>query len=131
VINLSNFLGSTILVTVGQALIQSRLVERLQPGFPGVDLRSLAQGDAVSIRKLARKERLPAVLSAYNDALRSVWYLSLALACLVLLASFGMEWKNVKGKKSASDAEDNQDANGTSTSFDVDNKMKKSCKTSK
>jgi MFS family permease len=124
VINLSNFLGSTIFVTVGQALIQSRLVERLQPVLSGVDLSNLAQGDAISIRNLATKEQLPAVLSAYNDALESVWYLSLGLACLVLLASLGMEWKNVKAKKSTFDDEENQEAAAVNASGEVDDKTR-------
>jgi hypothetical protein len=118
VINLTNFLGSTVFVTVGQALIQSRLVKSLRPILPDVDLSSLARGDAISIRNLASSDQLPAVLSAYNDALRGVWYLSLGLSCLVLLGSFGMEWKNIKGKKTS-------DSEGThmATKSDVSEKQ--------
>jgi hypothetical protein len=47
------------------------------------------------------------VLGAYNDALRDVWYLALGLSCLTLLASFGMEWKNVKAKAATGDVEPN------------------------
>jgi hypothetical protein len=106
IISLVNFLGSTIFVTIDQALIQSRLIKSLRPVFPDVDLSSLAQGDAISIRKLASSDQIPAVLSAYNDSLRSVWYLSLGLSCLVLLGSSGMEWKNVKAEKETDDGED-------------------------
>jgi hypothetical protein len=106
IISLVNFLGSTIFVTIDQALIQSRLIKSLRPVFPDVDLSSLAQGDAISTRKLASSDQIPAVLSAYNDSLRSVWYLSLGLSCLVLLGSSGMEWKNVKAEKETDDGED-------------------------
>ncbi|KAL5120374.1 hypothetical protein ACEQ8H_001664 [Pleosporales sp. CAS-2024a] len=42
VINLTNFLGSTIFVTVAQTLLQNRLVAKLQPLLPGVDLSEIA-----------------------------------------------------------------------------------------
>jgi len=101
IINLFNFLGSTVFVTVGQALLQSKLATKLKPILPNVDLSELAEGGATSIRELASSDELPAVLGAYNDSMRSVWYLALGLAGLILLASFGLEWKNVKGQKSA------------------------------
>ena len=99
IINLANFLGSTIFVTVAQALLQNRLVAELEPLLPGVDLSKIANSGAAFLRDATTPELLPAVLGAYNNALRGVWYLALGLSGLVLLASFGMEWKNVKGDK--------------------------------
>ena len=101
VINLANFLGSTIFVTVGQALLQSQLVKKLRPILPGVDLSSLADEGATSIRSQASRDELPAVLGAYNDSLRRIWYLALGLTAVVLVFSFGLEWKNVKTLKEA------------------------------
>jgi hypothetical protein len=49
------------------------------------------------------------VLAAYNDSLRSVWYLALGLACSILLASFGMEWKNIKELKPKPEGGDAQE----------------------
>jgi fucose permease len=105
IVNLFNYLGSTLFVTVGQVLLQQKLIDKLKPILPGSDLTSLADSSAAFIRNLASKEQLPAVLDAYNDSLRSVWYLALGLAGLILVASFGMEWKNVKEQKSSSDDE--------------------------
>ncbi|KAH4044316.1 hypothetical protein HBI55_206120 [Parastagonospora nodorum] len=99
IISLANFLGSTIFVTVAQALLQNRLVAELGPLLPGVDLRKIANSGAAFLRGATAPEMLPAVLGAYNNALRGVWYLALGLSGLVLLASFGIEWKNVKGDK--------------------------------
>jgi hypothetical protein len=82
---------------ISQALIQSRLVTSLRLVLPDVDLSSLAQSDAISIRKLASSDQLPAVLGAYNDLIRSFWYLPLGLTCLVLLGSSGMEQKKCQG----------------------------------
>jgi MFS family permease len=99
VINLANFLGSTIFVTVAQALLQSQLVKNVKPILPSVDLSSLADGGATSIRGQASRDELPAVLGAYNDSMRSIWYLALGLNAVVLVSSFGLEWKNVKKLK--------------------------------
>jgi hypothetical protein len=96
VINLANYLGSTILVTIAQKLLQTSLVARLKSVLPDLDLSTLAEGSVESFSKLASKEQLPTILSAYNDSLRGIWYLSLGLALLILFASLGMEWKNVK-----------------------------------
>lgn len=45
------------------------------------------------------QEDLPIVISAYNRALTHCFYASLAMALLGVVASFGMEWVSVKGKK--------------------------------
>jgi fucose permease len=120
IINLFNFLGSTIFVAVGQALLQSQLAEKLKPILPNAGLSSLADGSATSIRNLASSDQLPAVLGAYNDSLRSVWYLALGLACSTLLASSGMEWKNVKAQKSNSKDEGDEAEAETKSSGEVD-----------
>lgn len=98
IINLANFLGSTVFVAVGQALLQSKLVKSLKPILPDADLSEISSSGATSIRDNATGDQLRAVLVGYNDAIRFVWYLALGLACLVLLASFGMEWRSVKGQ---------------------------------
>ncbi|OAK94910.1 MFS general substrate transporter [Phaeosphaeriaceae sp. SRC1lsM3a] len=98
IINLANFLGSTLFVTVAQALLQNQLVKSLKPILPNANLSEIATSGANSLREEASGEQLRAVLVAYNGAIRSVWYLALGLACLVLLASLGMEWRSVKGQ---------------------------------
>ena len=120
IINLFNFLGSTVFVTVGQAILQNQLAQKLKPLLPDVDLSSLADGSATSIRNIASSDQLPAVLDAYNDSIRCVWYLALGLSCSVLLASFGMEWKNVKARKSNSSDEGDQEKAKTGSSSEVD-----------
>jgi MFS family permease len=96
VINLANYLGSTIFVTIAQTLLQTGLVAKLKSVLPDLDLSTLAEGSVASISNLASKEQLPTVLNAYNDSLRNVWYLTLGLAFVIMIAGFGMEWKNVK-----------------------------------
>jgi hypothetical protein len=115
VINLANYLGSTILVTIAQTLLQTSLVAKLKSVLPDLDLSTLAEGSVESFNKLASKEQLPTVLIAYNDSLRGVWYLSLGLAFLILFASLGMEWKNVKTQeRSVTEQKDSQEVEAES-----------------
>ena len=96
---------STVFVTVGQALLQSKLVRLLEPILPDADLRDIGSSGAISIREDAPAGQLGAVLVAYNDAIRSIWYLALGLSCLTLLASLGMEWRSVIGQSTVDDEE--------------------------
>jgi hypothetical protein len=38
------------------------------------------------------------VISVYNQALVSSYYVSIAMACLSLIGALAVEWKSVKGK---------------------------------
>ena len=104
-VNFFSFLGGSIFVTVSQTLLQNQLVQGLKPIIPNLDPSTLADGGATTLRSMVSKDKLPAVLDVYNDAIRSIWYLTLGLACLIFLASLGMEWKSVKkGKKETDEA---------------------------
>lgn len=103
--NLFSFLGGSIFVTAGQALLEEQLAKNLKPILPDLDASSLANGGATTIRNMVTADQLPAVLVAYNDAIRNIWYLGLGLACLVLLASCGFEWKSVKPSKKQDELE--------------------------
>ena len=83
---------------MGQALLQSKLVKLLEPILPDADLSDIGSSGAISIREDAPAGQLGAVLVAYNDAIRSIWYLALGLSCLTLLASLSMEWRSVIGQ---------------------------------
>lgn len=96
IMNLFNFLGASLFVTVGQTLFEHGLVKRLQPIIPNLDPSTLSNVGATSIRNMVPHDQLPAVLSAYNDSMRSIWYLAIGLAGLVFVVSWGLEWKSVK-----------------------------------
>ena len=105
IINLFSFLGGSVFVTAGQALLEDQLVKKLRPILPNLDPSSLANGGATAVRNLASTDQLPAVLAAYNDAIRVIWYLGIGLSCLVLIAGCGFEWKSVKPAKKKDEVE--------------------------
>ena len=100
-----SFLGGTVSVTVAQTLLENRLVQGLKNLIPNLDPSTLADGGATTLRSMVSADKLPAVLEVYNESIRAIWYFALAMSCLMLLASLGMEWKSVKkGKKNTSKA---------------------------
>ena len=81
---------------MSQTLLENKLLQGLKAVIPNLDPSSLADGGATSLRGMVSKDMLLTVLDIYNDSIRSIWYLALALSCLIFLASFGMEWRSVK-----------------------------------
>jgi hypothetical protein len=95
------FLGGSVFVTVCQTLLEATLVEGLASQV-NVNASSIASGGATSLRTQVPDDKLEFVLHVYNDSLGAIWYLALALSCLVFVASFGFEWKSVKKSKERS-----------------------------
>lgn len=104
-LNFFSFLGGTVFVTVSQTLLQSRLIHGLEGIIPDLDPSALANGGATSLRSMVSEDKLSVVLAVYNESIRSIWYLALALSCLIFIASFGMEWRSVKREKKTEDAQ--------------------------
>ena len=106
------FVGATIFVTVGQTLVENKLVSGLQRRIQGFDPASIANSGATSIRQTVPPEKLPLVLDVYNDSLRAIWYLCLALSCLVFASSFGLEWRSVKGEREQKNEDSSESRQG-------------------
>lgn len=94
---ISFFAGSTF-ITVSQTLLENGLISGLKDILPDLDPSTISGGGASAVRDLVSSGQLTIVLRVYNEALRSVWYLGLGLACAVFVASWGFEWKSVKAK---------------------------------
>jgi MFS family permease len=85
------FSGSTF-VTVAQTLLESKLVSGLGEIIPNLDPKTISDGGATAIRGLVSADKIPAVF-------KSIWYLGLALSCLVFVTAWGFEWRSIKSKK--------------------------------
>ena len=93
------FLSGSIFVTVCQTLLENKLVTGLAGQISGFDPGAIANSGATSLRNLVPADQVPLVLQVYNDSLRSIWYVGIALSVLVFIAAFGFEWKSIKGEK--------------------------------
>ncbi|OKL59586.1 hypothetical protein UA08_05354 [Talaromyces atroroseus] len=99
IFNFFVFLGGTIFVTASQSLLENQLIRKLAGIVPNLDAASLASSGAGSLKNLVPPDKLDESLNAYNDSMRSIWYLALGLAGLALISSFGLRWKSVKVRK--------------------------------
>lgn len=96
VLSFVSFLGGSVFVTVSQTLLANKLVANLAGRIPGINASAIANSGATSVRDLVPADQLPIVLEAYNEAMKSIWYLALGLSCLAFVSSWGLEWKSVK-----------------------------------
>ncbi|KAJ7082694.1 major facilitator superfamily domain-containing protein [Mycena belliarum] len=92
-------LGGALFVSVCQNVFTNKLVSGLASQVPGVNPLIVLSAGATSLRSSVDAQSLPAVLSVYNQALISAWYVSVAMACLSIVGALAMEWKSIKGKK--------------------------------
>jgi hypothetical protein len=86
-------LGGAVFISVGKNVLTSHLVsgmERLLIG--GLDPVVIVNTGATDLRGLAPGESLPAVLEAFNGALRQVFLVSTGLASVTVLGALGLEW---------------------------------------
>ena len=98
-VNFTLTLGGALLISVGQNIFTNHLIANLHDRVPSLDPTVVLKTGATSLRKNVDSGSLPGVLSAYNDAIMSTFYVSLAMACFSIIGSALIEWKSVKGKK--------------------------------
>jgi hypothetical protein len=99
--------GSAMFLSVGQNVLNNRLVNNLRKTLPNVTIDPgavLANGATNLAASFPAQDRA-AVLSAYNLAVTSVWYVSVAMAALSFFMGLGMEWKSVKSEEKKKDEE--------------------------
>ena len=91
-------LGGAIFVSIGQNIFSNKLTNGLR-NIPGLDLHSVVTTGATELRDNVDPSSLKMVLAAYNGALVHTFRAALAMACLSILGSASMEWRNIKPKK--------------------------------
>jgi MFS family permease len=95
----TNLLGSAVSIAVGQNVFASLLSRELQKN-PDLDYDAVLDVGVTGLRNLGLEPgTLQFVVGAYNEALTSIFWVTLGLACAQLLGSAGMEWKYIKKPK--------------------------------
>ncbi len=92
-------LGGALFISVGQNIFSNRLLTDLAANVPNIDPSVILNIGATSLRSAIDPGNLSGVLEAYNSAIASTFYVSVAMAAFSIVGSLGMEWKSVKGKK--------------------------------
>jgi hypothetical protein len=65
----ANYFGGSLFVSLGKTLLSNRLVPALLDFAPMVNVQDLLNAGATGVREVVFEEDLPAVLSAFNQAL--------------------------------------------------------------
>ena len=94
-----NTLGGAISVSVAQNIFSNTLVQELTANVPLMDPRIVIMAGATHVQEVTPPQFLADVLLSYNTAIMRAFVLAIAVGGLSFLASLGMEWKSVKGKK--------------------------------
>ncbi|KAK5129720.1 hypothetical protein LTR08_002931 [Meristemomyces frigidus] len=92
-------LGGAIFISVGQNVFESKLVSELIRLVPDLSPEEIVNTGATDLRRIVSPQDLPAVLEVYNSALRQVFVVAAAMACLAAIGAFALEWKSVKSKQ--------------------------------
>ncbi|KAK1751946.1 major facilitator superfamily transporter protein [Echria macrotheca] len=96
--SVSKLLGGAVFVSVSQTLFNNKLHDLVTERIPELDPKLLLEIGATELRARLPAELIPAVTLAYNDALKDVWWLLLALTGVSLIGALGVEWRSVTNK---------------------------------
>ncbi|OJJ44353.1 hypothetical protein ASPZODRAFT_101369 [Penicilliopsis zonata CBS 506.65] len=91
-------LGGSLFLSVGENVFTNRLIGDLSSlSLQGVDVVQVVLGSgATDLRDKVAAQDLPPVLAAYNDSIRSVFIVALAVVCASIVGGLFVEWKSVK-----------------------------------
>lgn len=96
-------LSGAIFVTVGQNILQNRLMQNLEAAFPSgssFDISQVSSVGTTQLRSRVPPQDLPKVLEAYNSALTRVFLVAVVMSALTMIGSLSVEWKSIKPAKS-------------------------------
>jgi len=92
-------IGGAIFISVGQNVFDTKLVTGLVKLVPSLSPEVIVNTGATDLRKIVPTQDLHLVLEVYNSALRQVFIVGTAMACLAAIGAFALEWRSVKGKE--------------------------------
>ncbi|KAJ7089045.1 major facilitator superfamily domain-containing protein [Mycena crocata] len=98
IVMFSQTLGGALFISIAQNVFSNKLISGLA-SVPGVSPLLVISAGATSLKSAVPPELLPAVLVAYNKALVSAFYVSVAMSSLSIIGSVVVEWRSVKGQK--------------------------------
>jgi hypothetical protein len=88
--------GGSFFTSVGESIFLNGLVSGLHEIAPTIDASLLLSSGVTDITRDVRPALLAHVQETYNSALAHVWYVSVALSALSIIAAFGIEWRRIK-----------------------------------
>lgn len=91
----SNF-GPAVAIPIAQTIFTAKLQDNLKAVDPGIDANALETMGLMGLRTKLGEEGVKAL----SESLRETWYLSVGLACAMIVGAVMVEWRSVKHKTS-------------------------------
>ncbi|CAN9084019.1 unnamed protein product [Alternaria alternata] len=100
-------LSTSVAVVIANTIFAQTLTSKISLYVPSVSPRIVLDtgSSASAVRALVPLGELDGLLRAYSESLRNVFYFLSAIACIAVIASLGMGWKDIR-KKSAEPEKD-------------------------
>ena len=92
-------IGPAVFVSVAQTIFAGRLTSEMGQYTPGLDAGQLKKMGLADLKNAIGPENLQNVIMGYDKAVTQTFYLPVALTCVSILGSLGMEWRSVKKKR--------------------------------
>jgi MFS family permease len=89
-------LSGAIFVSVGQNVLEGRLVQRLTAIAPSLTPQQIENAGATGLYNILPAAQRFAGKQAYNDSVRLCFQVALIMACISIIGGLGMEWRSVK-----------------------------------
>lgn len=100
-VTFSQFMGSAIALSIGNAIFVGSLKKELPRLSPNVDAGAIIETGATGFRGVVSDSDLPGVLMAYALSIDKEFYLSLGFAIMSFCFAWGMGWKDIRPKQPA------------------------------
>lgn len=107
--------GAAIFMTVASVIFTADVRKELEKRFPELDAQLIIDAGGRGIANVVPKASIPEILDVYNHGVVSVFYLLVALSAVMLAASFGMGWVDVRQKKGDENPADGEEIQSTSS----------------
>lgn len=98
-VTFSQFMGSAVALSTGNAIFVGALKQDLPRYSPNVDVAAVLGAGATGFRTVVSENELPGVLEAYVSSINKEFYLSLGFAIASFGFAWGMGWKDVRPPK--------------------------------
>jgi hypothetical protein len=93
--------SGAVFLAISNSVLSNALVNQIAQRLPNINPDIIINAGATGIRTIVDTAQLPLVLAAYNEAVRDVFIMGIAVATLAFCAACAFEWKSIKGKNLA------------------------------
>ena len=99
IITFSSTFGGALFLSFANTIFSNSLQTLIPQDAPGVDVHAVVNAGAYGFRRVVPDGDLLGVLRAYAQSIDNVFYMCAALAVGCFVCSWGMGWKDIRGKK--------------------------------